>query len=130
MKNKTFKLLMLLLLLVSFITYSGCATLFSGSREEISFSSEPDGAKVVVNGHDKGTTPLKITLKKSKEHKIEFVKEGYEKKSFKLTYSLGAGWLILDILAGLIGIIVDAATGNWNGFDEDSYKAVLEPTGK
>lgn len=130
MKNKNFKLLMLLLLLISFISYSGCATIFSGSREEISFTSEPDGAKVLFNGQDKGTTPLKISLKKSKEHKIEFVKEGYEKKSFKLSYSLGAGWLILDILCGLVGIIVDAATGNWNGFDEDSYKAVLEPANK
>jgi len=130
MNNKNFKFLILLFLLFSFILYNGCATIFSGSREDVSFSSEPSTAKVIVDGQDRGTTPLKISLKKGKDYHIDIVKDGYQKKTFTVTYSLGAGWLILDILAGVIGVVVDAVTGNWNGFDENSYKAVLEPEGK
>jgi hypothetical protein len=112
-------------LLLSLIIFQGCATLFSGSYDEIDLSSEPTGAQVLVNGKDEGNTPTTIRLKKSKEYTIEFVKAGYKTKSLRMTYGLGAGWLILDILSGLVGIIVDAATGNWNSFDYDSYKAVL-----
>ena len=44
----------------------------------------------------------------------------------KLDYSVGAGWIVLDFLAGLVGLIIDGATGNWNDFDLDFYKANLE----
>lgn len=127
MKRPIFKLTLITLLLSCFLIYSGCATIFSGSRDEIKLSSEPGGAKVVVDGQERGKTPLKLSLKKGKDYQVEFTKEGYEKKMVSLTYSLGAGWLILDILTGLVGILVDALTGNWNSLDYDSYKAILEP---
>lgn len=38
----------------------------------------------------------------------------------------GAGWIVLDVLAGLVPIIVDAATGAWYGLDQDNVNAVLE----
>lgn len=113
-------------LLLSVFTFQGCATIFSGSYDEVDLSSEPKDATVFVNGKEEGTTPLTIRLKKSKEYTIEFVKDGFKTKTLRMTYGLGAGWLILDILSGLVGIIVDAATGNWNSFDYDSYRAVLK----
>ena len=130
MNNKKFRFILLILLLCSFIMYNGCATIFSGGKDQVDLSSEPSGAKVLVNGQDRGKTPLTLSLKKGKEYMVDFVKDGYEKKSITMSYSLGAGWLILDILAGLIGIIVDAATGNWNSLDYDSYRAVLDPVSK
>jgi uncharacterized protein YceK len=127
MKNTNFRIVLIILILSSFLVYSGCATIFSGSRDQIALSSEPAGAKVLVNGQDRGKTPVTLSLKKGKEYMVDFVKDGYEKKSIMLTYSLGAGWLILDILAGIIGVLVDALTGNWNSLDYESYKAILEP---
>jgi len=43
-----------------------------------------------------------------------------------LNNSVGAGWFVLDILGGLIPIIIDAATGNWYGLDQEHVNAVLE----
>lgn len=100
---------------------------FLGGHDDIILNSDPTGAKVTVNGSERGKTPITLSLKKGKEYTFEFTKDGYEKKIWHLTYSLGAGWLILDILCGLVGVLVDGLTGNWNGFDETSYKAVLEP---
>lgn len=114
-------------LALSFILYSGCATIFSGSNSDITLSSEPQGAKVLVNGSNEGTTPTTLKLKKGKDYVIEFVKEGYQNKTLRMSYGIGTGWLILDILSGLIGIIIDAASGNWNEFDISNYKASLEP---
>ena len=84
------------------------------------------GAEVYLNGIKQGKTPTTLRLQKGNEYDIEFKLDGYESKTWRLGYSLGAGWLILDILAGLVGVIVDAATGDWNGFDNNKYKAVLE----
>lgn len=120
------KTFLIIFICLSHLTLNGCATIFSGSSSEIALESEPTKAKVLLNGSNMGKTPLKLKLKKGKEYIIEFVKEGYENKSLNMSYSLGAGWLILDILSGLIGIIVDAATGNWNGFDYEHYKANLD----
>lgn len=121
------KKIIIYFLILTFLTYSGCATIFTGSNETVSLSSEPSGAKVLVNGNDEGKTPLALKLKKGKEYSIEFVKDGFESKSFRLTYSIGAGWIILDILCGIVGVVVDAVTGNWNSFDQNYYKANLSP---
>jgi len=120
------KKLFISFVIASSLCYTGCATLFSGSSDEVSLSSDPKGANVYVNGDNRGKTPITLSLKKGKEYSIEFEKDGYEKKTWHLSYSLGAGWLILDVLAGLVGIIVDASTGAWNEFNDDSYKARLE----
>lgn len=117
-------------LLITFIYLNGCATIFSGSSEDVSLESDPPKAKVLLNGSSMGKTPLTLKLQKGKSYIIEFIKEGYENKTLNLSYSLGAGWLILDILSGLIGIIVDAATGNCNKFEYSNYKAVLEEKDK
>ncbi len=120
------KPLLVLFCIYFLLCYSGCATLFAGGNEEISVSSDPDGAKVLVNGQNEGKTPMKFVAKKGKEYSLEIVKSGYESKTYRLTYSAGAGWIILDILSGLVGIIIDAATGNWNEFNVTNFKANLE----
>ena len=109
-----------------FILYSGCATIFTGSKESVEFTSEPAGANVIINSAEEGVTPLKVSLKKGKEYVVEISKEGFKKKTYRLSYSINAGWLILDIAAGLIGVVVDAFTGNWYDYDFNKYNTVLE----
>jgi hypothetical protein len=126
MKFSIKSFLILSLTLISFIVLSGCATLFKGSTEPVNFSSDPSGAKVYVNGSLLGTTPFSLELKSKQNYTIEFRKEGYETKTVLLNNSVGAGWVILDILGGLIPIIIDAATGNWYTLDQENINAYLE----
>lgn len=118
--------LFFLFLSVFSIFLNGCATLFKGSTEGVNFSSEPKGAEVYVNGVLMGTTPLSIELKSNKSYTIQFKKDGFLTKSVVINNTIGAGWLILDVLGGLIPIIVDAATGNWYELDQNNVNAVLE----
>jgi len=114
-----------LLLLVSFI-FTSCATLFKGSTDDVSFSSDPTGAKVYVNGSLLGTTPFQLELKSKNSYTIEFKKDGFETKTVVLNNSVGGGWIVLDILGGLFPVIIDAATGNWYSLDQEHVNAVLE----
>jgi len=116
----------LCLLATTILVMNGCATIFKGSTDTVNFSSDPSGAKVYVNGSLMGTVPLQLELKSSQTYTIEFRKEGYENKTVILNNSVGAGWIVLDILFGLVPIIVDAATGNWYSLDQAHVNAALE----
>ena len=119
MRIKFVALFILCLLIV------GCATLFKGTREEVRFGSDPQRAEVWINGIMTGETPLSIKLESKKTYTIEFRKEGYEPMIKTITNRIGAGWIVLDILAGLIPVIVDAATGAWYHLDQKNVDAVL-----
>jgi hypothetical protein len=114
------------LLIVIIYLVTGCATLFKGASENVDFSSDPSGADVYVNGSLRGKTPINLKLESKKTYTIEFKKDGYEPRTYTITNHVGAGWIILDILGGLIPVIVDAATGAWYELDQDAVNAVLE----
>ncbi len=39
---------------------------------------------------------------------------------------MGGGWVVLDVIFGLVPVIVDAATGRWFYPSEDNVKVALE----
>jgi len=114
------------LLATTILIMNGCATIFKGSTDTVSYSSDPSGAKVYVNGILMGRTPFQLELKSSQTYTIEFRKEGYENRTVILNNSVGGGWIVLDILFGILPIIVDAATGNWYSLDQAHVNAALE----
>jgi hypothetical protein len=114
------------LIIIIIYVIGGCATLFKGSHNMVDFSSDPTGAKVYVNGALRGTTPINLKLESKRTYTIEFKKEGFETRTYTITNHVGAGWIILDVLAGLVGVIIDAATGAWYELDQDAVNAVLE----
>jgi hypothetical protein len=122
MKKTIFTLLAIVALSTVF---SGCATLFGPKTHPLALSSHPSGAEVYVNGFNMGTTPVQLNLKADQAYTIEFRKEGYETVTRVVNSKIGAGWVILDVLGGLIPVIVDAATGAWYKLDQDAVNAAL-----
>jgi hypothetical protein len=125
MKNISILFFLMVTILTSPVI-DGCATILKGSIEKVDIASDPNGAKVYINGQLLGKTPLQIRLPVNKTHYIEFVREGYEKKTVVLSGSVGGGWVILDILFGLIPVVIDAATGSWYQLDENYARVYLE----
>ncbi len=121
-----FKIASVAVILGMFWVLSGCATILAGKQADVSFSADPQGASVYVNGSLMGKTPVQIRLDNNKDYIIEFREEGYQTKTVFLNKGLGAGWLILDVVFGLIPVIVDAATGDWNFLTTDNVKVALE----
>ena len=95
------------------------------SPEKVGFSSDPDGAEVYVNGTLLGKTPFELNMKSNKTYTLEFRKEGFEPRNVVLNNSVGGGWVVLDILGGLIPVVIDAATGDWYYLDQDYVNAIL-----
>jgi hypothetical protein len=108
------------------IYLSSCALVFKGTKQEVSFRSDPQRAEVFVNGIRMGETPLTLKLITKQTYAIEFKIEGYKPKSVQINNKVGAGWVVLDIVLGLVPVVVDAATGAWYSLEQKNIDAVLE----
>ena len=114
------------LLIIAVFTLQSCATLFAPKKTTVAVTSEPRGADVIVNGYKMGVTPVELSLDNDKDYAIEYKKEGYEKVVKMIGTKTGAGWIILDVLFGLVPVIVDAATGDWKKLDTNQVNVMLE----
>ena len=115
------------LLIVSlFLLTSSCATIFKGNSSKINFNSNPQGAQIYVNGNYMGDTPILLKIESKQTYNIEFKKEGYKTKAFNITNHVGVGWIVLDVIFGLVPVVVDAATGSWYELDQKIVNALLE----
>ena len=124
--KRLFQAVSVLVVLGVFWSLSGCATILAGKQANVSFSADPEGAQVYVNGSLMGKTPVQLKLENNKDYVIEFREAGYQTKTVFLNKGIGAGWIILDVLFGLVPVIVDAATGDWNFLTTDNVKVALE----
>lgn len=106
MKN-TITLSVLILTMLS----TGCATIVSGSKQNVKFTSDPTAATIYIDEVEVGKTPFEIKLKRKTEHHVMIKLDGYQTYQMNLTKKFNA-WFIGNIaLGGLIGIIVDPITG-------------------
>lgn len=105
------KLVFLGVLLFLFLL-SGCASIVSGSKQKISFVSNPSGAKIFLNDVDLGDTPITVNLDRNKkDQKVEIILEGYKPFRMTLTRRINA-WVWGNLLFGvIIGLVVDVSTG-------------------
>lgn len=104
----------LLLPLCAAVVLFGCATILAGKGPvEIPTASTPTGADVYLDGNRLGTTPMNVKVERKKAQTLVFKKAGFKDTSCILEKSTGAGWVILDVVFGLVPVVVDAVTGDW-----------------
>jgi hypothetical protein len=116
-----------LILLLAVIILSSCAAILHGTTDEVNFNSNPEGAEVWVNGELKGFTPLlNLKLKSDKDYKVEIKKSGFTTHIGSINSGVSGGYIVADVLlTGLLGVVVDAATGSWYVLDETDINVQL-----
>lgn len=103
----------------------GSASIFNGRTETISFSSEPAGATVKVNGAPICTTPCQAKLKRgSLGTNVSIEKNGYETTYVRAETHWNGLWFIGDIFWDLG--TTDAITGAWYEYDKNKYFVELK----
>lgn len=106
---------------------SGCGVILNGSSQTVTAQSSPDGAQITVEpGGMRYTAPTEMSLERKSSYVLTFRKEGYSDATFAVRKKANVGIIILDVLlTGLIGVVVDAATGAWNGLSPDAATVAL-----
>ncbi|MFC2166373.1 PEGA domain-containing protein [Acidobacteriota bacterium] len=116
-----------IMVLITFVfMLSNCATIFKGEYRDVRINSEPGDAQVFVNGEFQGRTPLKLELRPDESYTIEFKREGYKTQVRQIKNKIGVGWIVLDVVFGLVPVLVDALTGAWYEFDQRYVNVLLE----
>ena len=103
-----------------------CASIVSGSKQNINFNSTPEGAIVWVDNVNLGVTPVTAKLERSKkDQKVKIELQGYKPYELTLTRKTN-GWIWGNILfGGIIGIIVDSSSGAMYRLTPDQIEAQL-----
>ena len=103
----------------------GCATIMHGTTQEISISSVPSGAKVLVDGKTRGLTPAVADLRRKDKHLIQIQLDGYQPYELHLVRRT-SGWVWGNVVfLGWLGLAVDAITGGIYKMSLDEVRAEL-----
>jgi hypothetical protein len=113
----------------------GCASIVNGPKQAVDFTSQPAGAKIIIDGKDYGTTPNSVSLRRKGrlageasnkvEYNVRIELAGYYPYDVKVKRKLN-GWIFGNIVfGGLIGIIIDVSNGSMYRLSPDQVVAQL-----
>lgn len=108
------------------ILFTSCASILTGSKRTVLFETNPSGAKVYVNGFEKGVTPAQIKVRA--DDRIDFRLENYKER----VVVMDSKFNLVSILNGIsiIGWGIDALTGSLQRVDTKYVKVDLENDNK
>ena len=112
--------IILFTILVS-VMLNSCATIMSGQRQMVAFSTEPSGAEINIDGRTIGTTPMNTKIKRT-AHAVKFQKEGYRDSDYFFNKKFNGWYLGNILLGGLPGMIVDLIVGSYVNIDDNVYQ--------
>jgi len=84
------------------------------------FATEAPGAPAPERGSLHGLASV------DSREGIEFRKEGFKTEVRQIKNEIGIGWVVLDVVCGLVPVLVDALTGSWYDLDQRYVNAILE----
>ncbi|MGJ3234831.1 PEGA domain-containing protein [Marivirga sp.] len=119
-----------LFILAVIMISTSCATLFTGTRQNVSIDSNPQGADIIIDGQNLGVTPAKIKVDRELDallyggKEIQFELEGYKKLGYELDTRLNSVAIINFFNPLFWGI--DIATGAVTKYD-NYYNFQLRP---
>ena len=89
----------------------GCGVILGGDHEPVDVLSSPPGA-TVWSGHDSlGITPFRRDFERDRHYDLTFRKSGHETMTVPLERSVSGGYVLLDILCGVLPLVVDIPNG-------------------
>jgi len=110
------------------VLHSGCATLVHrGAPEDLTIKSEPVGATVVLDGIERGVTPLQVTVERNEPHTVVLSMDGFKEATRKIESNL-SWWVAGNAASGGIGLVVDLWSGNGYTIDPGELDVTLEST--
>ena len=111
------------LILLIMIMFSSCATVFTGGKKLIRVDSKDvEGATVLVNGIERGQTP--ISFKAKADDMITLEKDGYSSKT--VTVDSKFNTVAILNLFSLLGWGIDAITNSLKIPDTRMYQVTLK----
>ena len=120
------KVVLMMVVFTAFI-FTSCATILSGTSDDITFNSDPSGAAIMLDGLKVGKTPATVSIKRpgfgNKEITLKL--DGYEDRTFML--QKGFNTMAICNLASWPGWVIDIVTGTIMKYSKTNYSVDLDP---
>ena len=108
------------------LVFTSCATILSGTSDEIRFDSDPEGASIMLDGLKLGKTPATVSIKRpgfgNKEITLKL--DGYEDRTFMLQKEFNT--MAICNLASWPGWVIDILTGSVMKYSKTNYDVDLD----
>ena len=89
------------------VLLTSCASIMTGSTDNVTIESIPSGAFFTTNTGSSGHTPQMISVPASQDLVVEYKKNGYEPQSAILKSRM-SGWIVGNVIfGGFIGLAID-----------------------
>ncbi len=112
MKKRNASKLLLLIVAGAFLLQN-CATIIKlgSTNQKVPVTSNPIGARIIVDGKEMGYTPLTLKLRSNKNHLIRVEKQGYDSLEIRINRKVSGPSLAFSILGNalLLGVYGGAA---------------------
>ena len=105
---------------------TSCASIITGPTDDVKIESTPSGANYETNTGHRGVTPATIQISDSINLSVRVWMDGYQSANGTLESKMSMWFLGNIVFGGIIGIIVDLATGNYQTHS-DSILIQLAP---
>lgn len=98
------------------LSVSGFATVFRGTTEDVTFTSNPSGAKMTTStGLFCRETPCTFKVERRPDFIATYRKLGFQEQQIQVTSNVGPNGIAAGagnvLIGGVIGLAVDAGTG-------------------
>lgn len=124
----------ILALVLTLMVSTGCATLFAKGPDQVTVSTRPVGAIVMLDGVPVGETPLQVAVPRDSEGVFTFELAGYQTRVvdmnkvvngytfFNFVWGVSALWPMVPV-----AFIIDWATGDIAKFSDEPIYIELQP---
>jgi hypothetical protein len=109
------------------LALSGCATILKGTTDHITVVTDPPGARVSVNGEDKGVSPVTFPIASDQTASIQVTKDGYQTEEVENEPTERSGYALWDVARGLIPLLIDRSDGAVMGHETTTTAVHLKP---
>src|SRR3569623_2150061 len=118
--------------------FQGCATWVDGPIEKVQVKSQPAGARVLLNGHPIGQTPLTARVSRWGMHRVRIELPGYKPFEVPLQKTvsgyaqgnlfIGGVWIVVDVVTGAVFQLDVPSDRKAELLKDQEYGAIFSPT--
>ena len=103
---------------------ASCASIIASGPDAVQVSSDPEGARVSLDGQLVGVTPLMVMFPRSSTGMLRFELAGYDTRTLHVGKVVN-GWLFGNVIFGLLGVVIDIASNNHHKTSTDAILVEL-----
>lgn len=121
------------LLALAPLLLGGCATIFTGTHDTLTFDANVPGVRLTIDGQYRGELPLTLDLSRNfmggRQFVARFEAPGYATQEFALDRTFNPV-AILDVSSTIVSGGVDVLTGSLMKFSPREYHVQMLPAGE